>query len=52
MLACDNPFCEREWFHYACVGITQTPKGKWYCKDCEVWKKKGLFEKTKMIKNE
>lgn len=34
MVACDNNECEIEWFHYDCVGITQPPKGKWYCPDC------------------
>lgn len=26
--------CPFEWFHYPCVGITQSPKGKWYCPKC------------------
>jgi succinate dehydrogenase flavin-adding protein (antitoxin of CptAB toxin-antitoxin module) len=34
MVACDNEECEIEWFHYDCVGITQPPKGQWYCHDC------------------
>ncbi|KAK2728106.1 inhibitor of growth protein 3-like isoform X2 [Artemia franciscana] len=34
MVACDNPACSIEWFHYACVGIVQPPKGKWYCPNC------------------
>lgn len=34
MVACDSEECEIEWFHYNCVGITQPPKGKWYCFDC------------------
>lgn len=34
MVACDNDECGIEWFHYDCVGITQKPKGKWYCPDC------------------
>ena len=33
MIACDNEKCPREWFHYACVGISKVPKGKWYCSD-------------------
>lgn len=33
MIACDNDKCPREWFHYACVGITKVPAGKWYCSD-------------------
>ncbi|CAL4220145.1 unnamed protein product, partial [Meganyctiphanes norvegica] len=34
MVACDNPKCPVEWFHYPCVGITAPPKGKWYCPRC------------------
>lgn len=34
MVACDNNECEFEWFHYDCVNVTQTPKGRWYCPDC------------------
>jgi inhibitor of growth protein 3 len=34
MVACDNEECEIEWFHYDCVGITQPPKGKWFCLEC------------------
>ena len=34
MIACDNPDCSREWFHYSCVGIITPPKGKWFCADC------------------
>ena len=35
MVGCDNDDCPIEWFHYKCVGITEPPKGKWYCKECE-----------------
>jgi len=34
MIACDNPKCRVEWFHFDCVGITVAPKGNWYCPDC------------------
>jgi inhibitor of growth protein 4 len=34
MIACDNPDCLIEWFHYACVGIKAQPKGRWYCPEC------------------
>nr|GMD75911.1 PHD finger protein ING1 [Ipomoea batatas] len=34
MVACDNPNCKIEWFHYGCVGLKEQPKGKWYCPDC------------------
>lgn len=40
MVACDNPECMVEWFHYGCVGITAPPKGKWYCPTCSNLKKK------------
>ena len=28
--------CEKEWFHFECVGLTETPgrRVKWYCPDC------------------
>ncbi|ODN04591.1 Inhibitor of growth protein 3 [Orchesella cincta] len=34
MVACDNENCPIEWYHYPCVGIVQSPKGKWYCPTC------------------
>lgn len=34
MVACDDKDCPFEWFHYECVGITQPPKGKWFCPHC------------------
>ncbi|CAH0557548.1 unnamed protein product [Brassicogethes aeneus] len=34
MIGCDNPDCPIEWFHFACVGLTTKPKGKWYCPKC------------------
>ncbi|XP_055551602.1 inhibitor of growth protein 3 isoform X1 [Wyeomyia smithii] len=34
MVACDNEDCPFEWFHYPCVNITSSPKGKWYCPQC------------------
>jgi hypothetical protein len=34
MVACDNIECPIEWFHFACVGLTEQPKGKWYCPEC------------------
>lgn len=36
MVACDNPNCKIEWFHYGCVGLKEQPKGKWYCSECAV----------------
>jgi len=32
--------CPIEWFHFACVGLTTKPKGKWYCPRCTAEKKK------------
>uniref|UniRef100_A0A1X7UCN6 PHD-type domain-containing protein n=1 Tax=Amphimedon queenslandica TaxID=400682 RepID=A0A1X7UCN6_AMPQE len=34
IIACDNPSCALEWFHYNCVGITTNPVGNWYCENC------------------
>lgn len=36
MVACDNPNCKIEWFHFGCVGLKEQPKGKWYCSECAV----------------
>lgn len=35
MVACDGPGCQVEWFHFECVGLTEAPKGNWYCGKCE-----------------
>lgn len=35
MIGCDNPDCQTEWFHFACVNLTEKPKGKWYCPRCQ-----------------
>ncbi|KAI5397706.1 PHD finger protein ING1 isoform X2 [Lathyrus oleraceus] len=34
MVACDNPDCKIEWFHFGCVGLKEQPKGKWFCSSC------------------
>ncbi|CAO3563459.1 unnamed protein product [Mortierella alpina] len=34
MVGCDNDSCDKEWFHYGCVGLTSPPSGKWYCDTC------------------
>ena len=28
--------CEKEWFHFPCVGLTESPprRSKWYCPEC------------------
>ncbi|KAI8967016.1 hypothetical protein BDF20DRAFT_830407 [Mycotypha africana] len=49
MVACDGENCEKEWFHYACVGLTEPPIGKWYCEYCskqDRYKKKIKKEHT------
>jgi len=35
MVGCDNPDCKVEWFHFECVGLTTSPKGKWMCPECK-----------------
>lgn len=34
--AADKLQCDKEWFHFECVGMTQMParRAKWYCPDC------------------
>ena len=34
MISCDNIHCPIEWFHFTCVGISNAPKGKWFCPSC------------------
>ncbi|KAI0482379.1 inhibitor of growth proteins N-terminal histone-binding-domain-containing protein [Xylariaceae sp. FL0804] len=42
MVACDNPDCPYEWFHWTCVGLKSEPEGRWYCPACtENMKRKG-----------
>ncbi|KAK7023806.1 PHD-type domain-containing protein [Favolaschia claudopus] len=42
MIACDDPRCEREWFHLTCTNLGSAPEGrkKWFCDDCVLRKKK------------
>lgn len=35
MVACDNPSCPIDWFHFKCVGLTAVPKGEWFCSQCK-----------------
>ena len=35
MIACDNPSCPYEWFHFSCVAITDEPDGDWFCSHCK-----------------
>ena len=34
MIGCDYDACAIEWFHFNCVGLSNKPKGKWYCPKC------------------
>lgn len=35
MIGCDNDECERQWFHFKCVGLQEAPQSEhWYCQDC------------------
>lgn len=40
MIGCDDPNCEREWFHLPCLGLTTPPQGTWYCEPCKVKRNK------------
>ncbi|XP_050543537.1 inhibitor of growth protein 3-like [Daktulosphaira vitifoliae] len=46
MVACDNKGCPYEWYHCECVGITDPPKGKWYCPQCITSMKSRRSRKT------
>ncbi|KAL4882896.1 hypothetical protein BJY04DRAFT_186261 [Aspergillus karnatakaensis] len=43
MICCENPDCDREWFHLECVGLTEVPSrtARWYCPECRVKLHKG-----------
>lgn len=35
MVCCENPYCEKEWFHLGCVDEKSvTGSNDWYCSDC------------------
>ena len=36
MIACDNPSCKFEWFHFQCVGLQEEENlvGLWFCPSC------------------
>ena len=35
MVACENQDCPLAWFHFGCVGLQSSPRGKWYCPRCK-----------------
>ena len=37
MVACDNKECPKQWFHFECVGLKESPPEdkKWFCEDCK-----------------
>ncbi|KAJ5105841.1 hypothetical protein NUU61_003188 [Penicillium alfredii] len=43
MICCENPDCDREWFHLDCVGLSEVPSrtAKWFCPECRVRFRKG-----------
>lgn len=47
MVACDNPDCQYEWFHYGCVGLSTPPSGTWYCPSCAKERKEKDFKDTR-----
>ena len=34
MIFCESSSCVIQWFHFKCVNLTTTPKGRWYCPQC------------------
>ena len=46
MIGCDNSDCEREWYHFSCVGIKDQPTGQWYCPADECQQKMVAKQKT------
>ena len=35
MIGCDSDSCRYEWFHYACVGVSEEPED-WLCPECRI----------------
>jgi hypothetical protein len=34
MIACENPDCQIEWYHFECVGLKEEPVDPWFCPSC------------------
>lgn len=43
MVACDDPSCPIEWFHWKCVGVDSEPTGKWFCSGCLMKRKQNML---------
>ena len=43
MIGCDNEECPNEWFHLNCVGLSEPPRGIWFCPDCLNTKRNDRF---------
>uniref|UniRef100_A0A672J7U1 PHD-type domain-containing protein n=1 Tax=Salarias fasciatus TaxID=181472 RepID=A0A672J7U1_SALFA len=40
IVGCDSENCKIQWFHFGCMEIKKTPKGKWFCPECRSGKTK------------
>ena len=48
MMMCDNPYCEKEWFHVTCIEDSRLDaENKWYCKNCQKSQKRGRISRKK-----
>ena len=34
MICCDDERCKIQWYHFDCIGISEAPRGTWYCPKC------------------
>lgn len=50
MIACDNPACPVQWYHYECVGLRTAPKGRWFCPACAKTKNQSKTSQNKKNK--
>jgi hypothetical protein len=46
MVECEEPYCEREWFHRNCIADKTLPD-QWFCNDCKRLKDKFKSNTTK-----
>ncbi|KAI5731816.1 hypothetical protein M8J77_016518 [Diaphorina citri] len=49
MVMCDNDLCPHQWFHFSCVAVTNTPKGKWYCPNCRKARSNAVRPKKQLV---